>query len=286
MVNRSNDDRFAGHAHVCSNSFTQRLWHAKGAIALALMAILLPACNTNQPQATAPAPPGNVTTEEVADNTNALIGKTVTVRSEVAAVGTNAFTIEDEEFFGTETILVVNATGKPFVVPADDDTEVQVTGEVRNFVVADVEREFDLDLQPELFVEYENKPAIIARSMALAPEPGEITKNPSQYYGKPLAVTGEIEDIVGPNAFTLDEDQLIGASDLLVLNANPKQTINDGQTVAVTGVLRPFVVAELERDYDLTWDLELQKKLEAEYREKPVFITNSVFPSAIPDAAK
>ena len=72
---------------------------------------------------------------------------------------------------------------------------------------------------------------------------------------------------------------------MLVLKANPKQTINDGQTVAVTGVLRPFVVADIERDYDLTWDLELQKKLEAEYREKPVFIANSVFPSAIPDAA-
>lgn len=286
MVNSSNDKRFAARAYTHSGGFTQKLWDGKGVIALALMAMLLPACNTNQPEATVPTPPGNVTTEEVADNTNALIGKTVTVRSEVAAVGTNAFTIEDEEFFGTETILVVNATGKPFVVPTDDDTEVQVTGVVRDFVLADVEREFDLDLQPELFVEYEKKPTLIAQAIALAPEPGEITEDPAQYYGKPLAVTGEIEDVIGPNAFTLDEDELFGANDLLVLNAAPKQVIKDGETVAVTGVLRPFVVADIERDYDLTWDLELQKKLEAEYSQKPVFIADSIFPSAIPDAAK
>ena len=99
-------------------------------------------------------------------------------------------------------------------------------------------------------------------------------------------MTGEVEDIVGPNAFTLDEDELLGANDLLVLNATPKQAINDGEKVAVTGVLRSFVVADIERDYDLTWDLDLQRKLEAEYSNKPVFIANSVYPSAIPDAAK
>lgn len=79
---------------------------------------------------------------------------------------------------------------------------------------------------------------------------------------------------------------LIGASDLLVLVATPKQAIDDDEKVAVTGVLRKFVVADLERDYDLTWDLELQRKLEAEYSNKPVLIANFVYPSAIPDAAK
>ncbi len=68
-----------------------------GAIALAIMAMLLPACTSNQPEATAPgaegdvatnepeaAAPGaesNVTTDEVADETAKLIGKPVTVRS-------------------------------------------------------------------------------------------------------------------------------------------------------------------------------------------------------------
>ena len=45
---------------------------------------------------------------------------------------------------------------------------------------------------------------------------------PSQYYNKVLAVPAEVENIVGSNAFTLDEDELIGASDLLVLVPAPK----------------------------------------------------------------
>lgn len=286
-----------------------KLWNTKGAIALALAAIVLPACTnqleTNrpasptgetatQPQANTPvSPTGNVTTEEVTDNTKQLIGKTVTVRSEpVRKVGNNTFTISDEEFFGNETILVVNASGQPLALPTDD-TEVQVTGEVRQFVVADVNRDYDfLDLEPNLYVEYEGKPAIIAQSIAPAPEPGEITSNPKQYYGRTLAVTGEVEEILSPTTFTLDEDQLFGASDLLVLVANPKTgttantAVKEDQTVAVTGVLRPLVVADLEREYDFNWDEGFVKQLEAEYSQKPVLVVQSVYQSAIPRAAK
>jgi hypothetical protein len=83
MLNRFNDDRVAERMRVHRSGFAQVLWNVKGAISLALMVIILPACNTNEPEALVPAAPaGNVTTEEVADKTNALIGQTVTVRSE------------------------------------------------------------------------------------------------------------------------------------------------------------------------------------------------------------
>jgi len=58
---------------------------------------------------------GNITTEEVADNTNALLGKTVTIRSE-PKIGPNTFTVRDDDFFGGETILVVNASREPVVL--------------------------------------------------------------------------------------------------------------------------------------------------------------------------
>lgn len=249
---------------------------------------LIAACSPNQPQATAPNTT-NVGTEEIVDNTNRYIGKTVTVRSEpLQKLGPNTFTVSDEEFFGNEPILVVNASGAPFVLPTEADTEVQVTGEVRQFVVADVERNYNLGLEPNLYRDYENKPAIIAQSIALAPEPGEITQNPQQYYGKTLAVTGEVESAeAGTGIFKLDEEQLFGASDLLVIRTNPSTTnaaaIDDGEKVAVTGVLRPFIVADLERDYDLTWDLDVKRKLEAEYSQKPVLVADGVYPSAIPN---
>ncbi len=68
-----------------------------------------------------------------------------------------------------------------------------------------------------------------------------------------------------------------------VLNPKPKTAIKDDEVVAVTGVLRPFVLAEFEREYELGWDLKLKEKLEAEYETKPVFVADSVYPSAISD---
>lgn len=264
-------------------NFLQTNWSSKGAIALALSAVLLPAC-TNNLEREAAVPETNVTTEEVTDNTNQLIGKTVTVRSTpVSKIGSSTFTISDKQFFSSESILIVNASGKTFTLPTDLNVPIQATGEVRKFVIADINRDYNLGLDPNLYVDYESKPAIIAQSLALAPKPGELTTNPSLYYGKNIAVTGEVEDIRNANSFTLDEDKLFGGQDLLVIRAGTaKGTVNEGEKVAVTGVLRPFVVAELERDYDLNWDLTLQKTLEAEYKNKPVLVANEVYPSAIP----
>jgi hypothetical protein len=272
------------HEHVFAKG-----WVVRGTMAVALATALLAGCQAPEQQASTPDQT-NVSTEEVAENTNEYIGQIVTVRSEpIEKISPNTFTIEDEQFFGSEPILVVNATGEPFVFP-EEDTEIQVTGEVRNFVIADVEREYNLGLEENAYVDYENQPALIARSIAVAPEPGQLTSNPEQYYGKPLAVTGEVEEIQGANAFTLDEDQLFGGQELLVLRATPtasnQAAIQDGEKVAVTGVLRPFVVAELERDYDFNWDTGIQQQLEAEYRDKPVLIAEEVYPSAIPDNAQ
>lgn len=273
MVKKSRTKGFVQHTN------QGLLW--RGTIAIALATALLPACT--RPEATAPETVQTETAQTEAkpvDDIEQLIGRTVTVRSEpIAEQGLTSFTIEDKQLFGVEPILVVNATGKPFALPQDDDTEVQVTGVVRQFVSTDIQREYNLNIQPELYTEYENKPAIIAESIALSPEPGQITENPQQYYGKTLAVTGEVEQVQGNNSFTLDEDELFGADDLLVLNRASNQVVQEGGDVAVTGVLRPFVVAELERDYGFTWDGEVRQRLETEYSNKPVLIAEQIFPS-------
>ncbi|MGF1488871.1 MAG: hypothetical protein ACFBSE_17440 [Prochloraceae cyanobacterium] len=245
---------------------------------LFLVTASLIGCETKTPEAQQ-----NVTTEEVAEDTEKYIGQTVTIRSNaLKRIEPTTFTVAEQEFFGGENIVVVNASGEPFVLPADDGVEVQITGKVTKFLIGDIESAYDLDLNPDLYVDYTEKPAIIAQSLALAPEPGEITSDPAQYYGKTLAVTGEIEQMYDEEVFTLDEDRLFGASDLLVLATNLQKSVSDGETVAVTGQLRSFVLSEIERDYDLTWDLDLQKKIEAEYYQKPVLIVDAVYPSAIP----
>ena len=228
----------------------------------------------------------NVTTEEVAEDTDQLLGQTVTIRSDALEIIEPAtFLISDQEFFGGEDIVVVNASGEVFELP-EDDTEVQITGKVTRFVQANVESIYDLDLDPDLYVDYTDRPAIIAESLALAPEPGEIAEDPTQYYGETLAVTGEVEEMYGVNTFTLDDDELFGGEELLVVVPNIAEVISDGETVAVTGELRSFVIADLETDYDLTWDLDVQEQLEVEYADRPVLVADQVYSSAIPGAAK
>ncbi|MDY6937613.1 MAG: hypothetical protein SWY16_08090 [Cyanobacteriota bacterium] len=251
---------------------------ALSSLALALGAIVLPACSTTEE--TEAGGGVNVTTEEVASDPEALDNQLVTIRSAIVEkVSDTSFLVEDETLVGGEQILVINTTGEPFIFPSDDDTEIQITGEVTPFVLADVEREFNLGLDPEVYVEYETKPAIVATSLALAPDPGEITENPEAFYNQRIAVEGEVDEIRSAETFTLDEEQLFGGEDLLVVNLNPTATMKESETVTVTGVLRPFVEAEFEKDYELGWDLNVKEQIEAEYSEKPVFVADEVYPS-------
>lgn len=284
MVRLSNDKQLG-----IRRSFLKG-WATRSALVLAMATTVLAGCQTPEEQATTAPDETNVATEEIAENPAEYVGQTVTVRSEpIEKISPSTFTVEDEQFFGSDPILVVNASGEPFVFPEEDDTEIQITGEVRNFVFADIEREYNLGLEENAYVDYENQPALIAQSIAISPDPGEISSDPEQYYNEVLAVTGEIEEIQGPNVFSLEEDELFGGEDLLVLRATPAAdlpVVENGETVAVTGRLQPFVVADIERDYDFNWDTGFEQQLEAEYSDRPVLIADDIYPSAIPEGAQ
>jgi len=67
---------------------------------------------------------------------------------------------------------------------------------------------------------------------------------------------------------------------VLVIGAAALPTLEAAEEVVVTGTLRPFIASEFEQEYNLTWDLELQEQLEAEYTEQPVFVADEVYQSA------
>jgi hypothetical protein len=273
----------------------------KGTLGLASVMLLLSACET--PQTTVeepvvtPNPPVaetqaeesverqeqlNVRAREITGNVEEYVGQTVSVRGEAErTVGAGSFLLQDDQLFGGREIIIVNATGTPFVIPDEEPTdEVQVTGEVRELVVADLEREYDLDLEPDLYTEYENRPALIAQSIVFAPDPEEISEEPEQYYGKTIAVAGEVAEQLSPNTFTIQDEGLFSGENVLVVGVTPDPALNANEEVVVTGVLRPYVVADFERDYDLGWDLEVQQQVEAEYTQKPVLVAEEVYPSA------
>jgi hypothetical protein len=219
-------------------------------------------------------------TAKIAENTDEFIGQSVTIRSRaIGKIGLSSFTVRDKRFFNGEPIVVVNASGEPFDLPVDPNIEVQVKGQVRNLVIPQIEREFNLNIPEENYRDYINKPAIIARSLILAPQPGQITQLPEQYYERQVAVVGKVENIQSPVLLTLDKNQLFGRQDLLVLlKTPPKVAINQSQTVFVIGEVRSFVVAEIERDYNFTWDIYVKRNLEAEYGNRTVLVAETIYP--------
>ncbi|MEM8505945.1 MAG: hypothetical protein AAF716_22685 [Cyanobacteria bacterium P01_D01_bin.1] len=262
------------------NAFNRALRHRATAtgILLAASLMVLSACNNTL----TPEQEANVTTEELAEGTEGLVGQEVSVRSEVEQiVGDDAFLIDDDRLLGGDDILVINATGEPFTLIDGDDTDVQVTGTVQNFDTAALSEEYNLVLESDVFADYEGRPAVIAESLALSPDPGDVTSDPDKYYNKQIAIQGEINEELSPTSFTLAEHQLFNNEDLLVITPAAAPITQTNEEVVVTGVLRPYIEADFERDYDLNWDLSTQEQIEAEYSEKPVFVADSVYTSAI-----
>ncbi|MGC9526228.1 MAG: hypothetical protein ACP5D7_11895 [Limnospira sp.] len=103
----------------------------------------------------------------------------------------------------------------------------------------------------------------------------EVIEDTDQLLGRTVTVTGYVDEMLGPGIYLLeDQNTLLGEDTALVITVNePPQEIVADQTVQITGEVRQFVAAEFEEDYDLTWDLDLKRKIEAEYEGKPVIFS-------------
>jgi uncharacterized protein YdeI (BOF family) len=228
-------------------SFVSKFWNRRGAIALLFLPVLLGACGENRPRATAPEK--GATVENVAEETQQYIGKTVTVDGEIARqVSPKAFLIQDKEFLGGEDVLVVSATAAP-IVP---HTFAQVTGTVRQVTnITEVEKEYGFDLEPQLEVELKERPIIVAKTVALKPSLEKITSNPVPFLGRTVTLTGEVERVISPTAFMLDNNEVLGEDDLLVVSAKPANNITEDSRVQVTGTVRKLTTTELDREFNL-----------------------------------
>ena len=110
---------------------------------------------------------------------------------------------------------------------------------------------------------------------------GRITGNLNDYLGKTVTVVADVQEVLGPRAFTLDEDDVLAGgidNDMLVLspqagNLTPIENNWLKNKVRVTGTVRGLAVAELESE--VGWDLD--RKVEAEFKDvKAVLVASSV----------
>lgn len=265
--------------------WTKKTGASLGVMALAVTALLLPGCSGGEEiqEGRTNTTAGDVAQVSPGDPT---IGKEVTIRSETAkAVGKSGFLMTPQQ---GDSILVINATGAPFVLPAGD-LPVQATGRVASFVVADVEKEFNLALEDELYTEYERKPALIAKSLALAPKPEDLAKAPAGYFDKNIAVEGDLRKLEDtPNAFALFEEGWVDDIGVLVVGVDRNlkakgSPLQEGENVTVTGVARQ-ADAKLLREANLGWDDAKINEFVSRYTNRPVIIADGVYPSAVDPA--
>lgn len=260
------------------NNFSTKL-SSKIAIALLMLSLPISGAIASQNQIKQ-----NTTVEDVSEDPIKLLGETLTTRGAVEEVDPGvSFILKDEDLLGLiddEEVLVINQTGASLPIRPKDDIELQVTGQVER-LTPDKMAQLGLT-SSQVYSKYEDRAVIVADSIALSLSPDEIFDSPEDYYYRSIAVKGEIEEIVGTNAFTIEDDEItdevFGSEDLLVVGVDSNRPLDPDSGVIVTGIVRPFVVSELERYYGLSIDAQLRDELEAKYADRPVVITTGVYP--------
>lgn len=206
-----------------------------------------------------------------------FMGKSVLIRNDIVeTIGERGFLLDKDRVFGGKPILVINTAEITPIFPANSTPEVLVNGTVRRLNLIDLEQKYGLNLNPNLYAQYENQPVIVADSLIPSPDPEDLLRNPEFYEDKPLAIKGELEDITSYGLFELDEEKIFGGKDLLVVQPQPRIELDDEQNAIIYGTLHPFRIVDLTQNYDFGWDSLLQKQIEAEYTHKFILVADEI----------
>lgn len=151
-----------------NNAVTNRSM-ANNAAAHTPMATATPMASTNSNSLPAGA---TTTVAAIQDNTDAWVGKTVTVVADVEEVwGPRAFSLDEDSMTtgGIDNDIAVLSPKAGSLANIDDqwrNNKVKVTGVVHRFVVVEIEKELGWDLDPKIETEIEaRKPVIIATAV-------------------------------------------------------------------------------------------------------------------------
>ncbi len=108
---------------------------------------------------------------------------------------------------------------------------------------------------------------------------GKLARDGKKYYGQNVTVRAEVEDVLDANSFTLDEDSVISGADVVVLvpAGFDASTLAHDQVVVVSGKVRPYVRAELDRDFDWFKNGKIvTTNRELDFKERPVLVAETI----------
>lgn len=217
-----------------------------------------------------------VTFSEVADHPQPMWGHIVTVSAQVKEIinGRVVLLGNDKPIVG-DVVLVVSArhlaalNASSLGTGLTDGDVVQVTGEVRHFDVAALEADLGIDL--DKVADYDGEAVIVASEIELNPAVGggagdpefggsagpevgvtikDIHNNPERYYGRRVAISGEVEHVFGPYAAWVRDEGVV------VVRRVADVAWFDEASVLVTGEVRRFDPAALEAELGITLDDE------------------------------
>ena len=104
---------------------------------------------------------------------------------------------------------------------------------------------------------------------------GELEDNPNRHAGKTINVTAEVEEVLGPRLFKIDEPHWgdLDGEVLVYLPGNLAALVREGDRVTVTGTMKTLVSADLRRE--LGW-LEPDPDVEVEFASRPALVASQV----------
>jgi hypothetical protein len=266
-----------------SNPWLRKISLSVGVLTLGAGALVLPACTSEGEIA---RDRENVTTEDYAQTTqiSEAIGQEATIRSSIVeTLDDDGLVLQSE---GGENVLVLNVSPDGLSLP-EGDIPIQVTGQVVEFTIADVETDYGLVLDENLYGDYEQQPAILADSWALAPTPEMLAEQPERFYNQRIALEGDAS-ILSPNALALYEEGWIDDVGILVVGVekplmDAESAIQEGESVTVTGLAQPLDGAMLKGEYDLGLTDQQIDEFVSRYTERPVIVADDTYPTAVDD---
>lgn len=225
-----------------------------------------------------------VEADDLIEDFDAYVGQQVGVRETVGnPIGESTFLLTDYHLLGGKSLLIVNASGHTFTLPHESITdEVLIIGEAQEIDIQQFEEEYGLELDVSDYIGDVSVPAIIAQAIFLSPDPDEVTNRPNAFLNQVIAVEGEIEDRFTPGTFTLDEEQIFGGDDLLVVSTSfmaSQADEEDEEEILAVGVVRLLDFSAFEREYGLMWEEELRQQLQAQFLDQPVLVAEDVYKS-------
>jgi hypothetical protein len=106
-------------------------------------------------------------------------------------------------------------------------------------------------------------------------ELNDLENNASTYMGKKVRVNAEVDEVLGPRVFAIDEGgwlDIFRPRKIVVVPAPMAALVREGAAVTITGTVRPFVQAEFERE----WGWFGESEMEVDLKDRTVIVADAV----------